>query len=661
MEHNKSSKYKMTISPNVLNHLGLNLYSNTPAVLAEVVANAWDADATEVEISFNVEKDEILIKDNGSGMDTDDINEKFLFVGYRKREHIQATPIKKRPPMGRKGIGNLSLFSIANKIYVYSKSADNREALLMDADAIKENIKRSEEGNRETSYLPKEIEFDDMVSYESGTTIKIADLKKNITQATVKGLRKRMARRFSVISEDFNVIFEGEPITYADRGYFDKARFLFQYNADYSLYCKNLDEDDGKKQKYDRPYQFDKSGNSADGGEYEIKGWIAIAQHSNDLDGEGDDNLNNIAIVVRGKVAQEDILHEFRMGGMITKFMYGEIHAEFLDSDKEDDIATSGRQKIIEDDPRCKALKAFIEKELKYIWSATNTLKEKKGLESAFNANSLIKEWYDQLKPLTQKQAQRIFGVIEKISTDDSDKKTLYINAILAFEKSRMREALGKLENIDENNVKELLSFFDEIDDIEAEHYRAIVEERLRVIGKLNKHTKDNVRERVLQEYLFDHLWLFDPAWERATTDSEMEKVVKGVEHETNLRLDVTYKTVSGNNVIIELKKPARSITKLAIEEQLKKYIDAVKAKLNSQNADNLKVQGICLVGKLPKGWDNRETREQGEKSLEPYNITVMTYDELIKNAHSAYRKFIEKRDAVTPLRKLIDSLKNSD
>lgn len=31
--------YKMTLDLNVLNHLGINLYSNVPAVIAEVVAN----------------------------------------------------------------------------------------------------------------------------------------------------------------------------------------------------------------------------------------------------------------------------------------------------------------------------------------------------------------------------------------------------------------------------------------------------------------------------------------------------------------------------------------------------------------------------------------------------------------------------------------------
>ena len=39
--------YKMSISLNVLDHLDLKLYSNTPAVVTEVITNAWDADATE--------------------------------------------------------------------------------------------------------------------------------------------------------------------------------------------------------------------------------------------------------------------------------------------------------------------------------------------------------------------------------------------------------------------------------------------------------------------------------------------------------------------------------------------------------------------------------------------------------------------------------------
>lgn len=63
-------KFQMSINLQVLNHLGLNLYSNTSAVLSEVVANAWDADAKEVLIEIN--GDSISITDNGIGMNLSD-------------------------------------------------------------------------------------------------------------------------------------------------------------------------------------------------------------------------------------------------------------------------------------------------------------------------------------------------------------------------------------------------------------------------------------------------------------------------------------------------------------------------------------------------------------------------------------------------------------
>ena len=47
-----SNKFVMSLSLNVLNHLGINLYSNIPAVLSEIVANSWDADAETVKIEI---------------------------------------------------------------------------------------------------------------------------------------------------------------------------------------------------------------------------------------------------------------------------------------------------------------------------------------------------------------------------------------------------------------------------------------------------------------------------------------------------------------------------------------------------------------------------------------------------------------------------------
>ena len=83
-----SSIYEMTVDLNVLEHLGINLYSNIAAVLTEAVANAWDADASSVQIRVDPNSEWIEIEDDGIGMSVDDLNGKYLRVGYRRRDVI---------------------------------------------------------------------------------------------------------------------------------------------------------------------------------------------------------------------------------------------------------------------------------------------------------------------------------------------------------------------------------------------------------------------------------------------------------------------------------------------------------------------------------------------------------------------------------------------
>ena len=75
----------MRLSLNVLNHMGLYLYSNTPAVIAKAIANAWDADATEVDLDRDATAMTIAVRDNGEGMDLADINDKFLTSDTARR------------------------------------------------------------------------------------------------------------------------------------------------------------------------------------------------------------------------------------------------------------------------------------------------------------------------------------------------------------------------------------------------------------------------------------------------------------------------------------------------------------------------------------------------------------------------------------------------
>jgi signal transduction histidine kinase len=116
------SKLEMKIDLNIIEHLGLKMYTSLPAVIAEYVANARDAGATEVDINIPtdgcMEDYAISISDNGCGMSVKKVNEKFLVVGKNRRgeertDEIVAKSGKKREVMVRKGLGKLAGFEVA--------------------------------------------------------------------------------------------------------------------------------------------------------------------------------------------------------------------------------------------------------------------------------------------------------------------------------------------------------------------------------------------------------------------------------------------------------------------------------------------------------------------------------------------------------------------
>lgn len=662
-----ASKYRMQISLNVLNHLGLNLYSNRPAVLSEVIANAWDADASEVRVDFDFVEKSITISDDGRGMNLDDVNDKFLLVGYKKRVHEHPLTTGGRKPMGRKGIGKLSLFSIADTIHVYTRKLDSpQESFSMDARVIRKAIE-SEDPSSSKVYQPRAIPPDGIQISAHGTVIKITDLKKvALNLQTATSLKRRIARRFGIIGTQhgFRVFVNKDEISVSDRGYYHKARFLFRYgNEAFEEYCENLDTDTktNKRCCYIRPYRFDANGKSDDKGKFCVRGWIAIAGQSSDLDGrDGEENLNRITIMVRGKVAQEDILPTFRIGGMITKFLFGEIYADFLDEDDQEDITTSGRQSISEDDSRYQALKGFIERELKHIWIESNTLKAREGLGRALRSNPLVKEWYEQLNVRSVRNvARRLFGVIEQASIEERYKPQFYASTVLAIETFRAKETLDTLQLVDVDNIESFLNHLSDLDALEAEKYRQIVTERLGVINKLEEHIRANDYERVIQDFLFNRLWLLDPAWERATEGEVQEQtiqtVVEGIP--SRGRIDIRYKRVMAGHVIVELKRPSVRVRKTELEDQVRKYLEAVEKELQRMNEPDRRLEAVCIVDALPHGWEDAERRATDEQSLRLYSIRVITYQELIKNAKQAYSKFIAASSELEWLKKLKDSV----
>ena len=665
---NEHSKYQMNISNTVLYHLGINLYSNIPAVLSEVVANSWDADATNVCVE--IEKDKITIADDGHGMTLKDINEKYLLVGYPRRIHNQAvTDHYKRKVMGRKGIGKLSLFSIAETVKVETFKEGKKNGFIMSKQEIDSHIAQKNEQPYEPVPLSEsEIEFT-----KDGTRIVLTDLKKRISKAHSNYLRKRIARRFSIIGyeDNFNVFVDRSPVKITDRDYFHKIQFLWFYGDESEKYinlCNNL-ENPEHTEKRDGTIEV-RDEDNIENLTGSVKGWIGTVRKPKELtdrDEDVNENLNKIVIMVRGKLAQENILDDFRQSGFYTKYLIGEIHADFLDMDTLDDIATTSRQEIIKDNPRYEELKNWMKNELFHIrdkWDEWRSEKVKKEVEQI----PAIKEWLNELKPKERKQAESLFSKIGKVHLDnDENRNQLYIHTALAFENLLYKDALDQLEQISLENIAAFMEILSNFDDIEASLYYQIIQERLRIISKLHDAVQDNAVERTIQEILYEHLWLLDPSWDRATETTFMEQTVQKefeeieakeilTDPELNGRYDIKYKMTAGKHVIIELKRANRKLDQYDLLRQVEKYGEALR-KIVRAIGKNEPVEIVCLVGRQLVQWSDAEQRERSKKTMEQQNVRVVLYDELIEDAYRTYNSFLELRHEHGRVYRLVKNL----
>ena len=650
----------MSINLNVLNHLGLNLYSNVPAVLSEVVANSWDADASTVDIEIE-SNEKITITDNGHGMTLDDINKKYLTVGYERRKDDSEQTDNHRPIMGRKGIGKLSLFSIANIVEVQTVKGEEKNGFVMSVAKIKTKISTHDGG----TYHPDSLSNDSITLDKDGTRIVLRELKKRVFQAP-SALRKRLARRFSIIGTEYNfaVRINGNLVEITDRDYFHKLQYLWHFGEEsekYVKFCNNLADSAGEEKREGKIEVEGEQGVEAV--PYQMTGWIGSATGSGDLK-DGDDNLNKIVIMVRGKLAQEDILEDFTEGGLYTKYLIGEIHADFLDLDDQEDIATSNRQEIIKDNPRYQALSSWVKVELRHIANKWTALRNEKGEKEAVRIPA-IDEWVKGLDGDKRKQAKSMFGKIGQLTLDEDDRTELFKHSVLAFEKLRYKDYLSALDNVTPENIQEFTKIFAELDDIEASLYYQIIQERLKVIDALRAKAKDDVVEKVIQEHLYEHLWLLDPSWDRATETPFLEQSVKTEfdkldanlsEEEKRGRFDIKYKMTSGKHVIIELKRAGRLLDDYELIGQVDKYRTALQ-KLLEEVAKAEPIEIVCIVGKLLRQWTNPRELEMSKRTLAEKSIRVVLYQELIENAYRSYQAFLEKNQEAGRVYQLIKNI----
>lgn len=392
-----------------------------------------------------------------------------------------------------------------------------------------------------------------------------------------------------------------------------------------------------------------------------LSGWIGTVSKPDQLKDEDGDNLNRLAVFMRGKMAQEDMLDDFGQKEIYADYVIGELHCEQLDVDDQGDIATSSRQSLKEDDPRFEALRRIVLSELRHIAGKWSDWRRTDGAKVAATVPA-VSDWLSNLKGDTKKKAERWIGRLNTIrANDDNDKKELLKASILAFESYRRKEELDRLEEMKDESVEHILEIFRSIDDLELSYYGQIVKLRIGIINTLQEKLKDNDKELVLRDYIYDHLWLLDPAWERTKGSEHAETLVnKFLEDNTSklrgraksARIDIGYRTTGGKHVIVELKRASVAVPVDELVAQVRIYRDGARRILEKTTYKNWPIEIICLLGKPPPEWkDASGTGPSGVMaSLKTVDARIVFYDELLTNAQSAYADYLEEHVKVDKL-----------
>lgn len=645
---------ELLISMSVLEDLGINLYGNVSAVLAEVVANAWDADADLVQIDYDKSTGQITIVDDGIGMTREEMQKYYLTVGHKRRRAGRTSTPSGRTPMGRKGIGKLSLFSIANKVKVETIKDGQKTAILMEVEEIKRSITSAPDGRGR--YHPTQV--DGEWNFQKGTRITLLNLRKDRI-VFERGLRRRLARRFFVIGQEagFEVSISNKKLTIGDRGYLGLVEYLWTIGTDDNW--KEVTEISKGVSQIQRVDLVS--------GEPQITGWIGTSHRSQDLTRDGN-NANNIALIVRGKMACPDLLASFGVRELASKYILGEIHANFMDDDELDDIATSDRQGFLEEDKRYGRLVTALKRVIQRVINDRARFKRDEAEKTAILLIPELEEWLASLSRDRREAARKLFGSINNIYEDEEGKKREHFKqAIVAHQIFDARGRLRELEDLAARDTETVLQAFSEFDQYEAALYYDVARVRVDVIRTLEERfLSKNSLEALIRDYLAKHLWLLDPSWDMATEPVETEKTVKKYlekaadalpQTERDARFDIVYRKGTTRHIVVELKRYGRKVTVGELVDQIGKYSNALQSALTNVNEPYDAHEIVCLVGPRQDFLETAEGRKRADQTLAPHSGRLMTYDEMLDRAKNSYKDFLRTEEQRNSLVRLLASI----
>lgn len=379
----------LKFDPQTVDHLGARMYSHLPNAVAELVANAYDADATLVDVVIGPGSNEIEVRDDGHGMSREEVSEKYLRIGRNRRqsESGDRTESGRRRVSGKKGLGKLALFGIGTRVRLETKREGMQSRTCVDLDY-------QEMMEAEGEYRPREESESDSRE-RHGTSVKVTGLKRK-SPIVAEDLAKSLSRLFDYADSDFELRVvppkgKGEPIGVRSDMRYERIDAEFEWN---------FPEDFSEKDSLLRSNA--------------VRGRIVASAKPQSP------GMRGVTLYASGRMVNEPEFFGASESSFAFSYLAGSLTIDFIDRGEVDFVATD-RRSLDWGHEETAELKKALASLLRRIGREWRTRRDEKNKEAAKNRFTdqegvSLDEWISSLEPGPRKDALSL--LIERVLGD---------------------------------------------------------------------------------------------------------------------------------------------------------------------------------------------------------------------------------------------------
>lgn len=609
---------EMEFDPNTIEDLGIRMYSTLPPVIAELIANSYDADATLVEIFLNDNTQEktIVISDNGHGMTFDDLNTRFLRIGRKRRteEGTQKSESGRRFVIGRKGLGKLSFFGIASKAKISTVKDGLENTFIMDIDKILESAGKK--------YQPEIVgEKSKKTTKEAGTTVELMSMTRK-TPFVPQDIALSLSRCFEIFDEeDFDVflIYNGAK---------DE-----QLKVTNELKYENLEKElewSFPKDEFSFEYEFAKR----------ISGKIISLKQGETVPSD----MRGIALFSRKKLVNKHDFYGAVASSTGYSYLTGWLAVDFIEDFSRDVISTN-RQSLNWELEETEALSYFLQSTIKKVHGEQRKFRRKAKEDKVKEATGVdFEEWLKTLPTHERKLARKLIDSVmqnEDISEEKAAELAKFIKDSFQFE--AFKELAQDIDAADIQQTDRVIELFKEWRIIEAREMYKIAKVRIETIQKFEEHVNFNAKEvPVLHNFLKEFPWILDPRIMNFEDEQTFSKLLKDEFPEDTIeveerRIDFLCLNFTDSYFIIELKRPHSVVSAKELDQCLVYRTFLVR---HLENKFGKNVTCYLIGGRIAA---SDMAQEKADTYAETNRVYFKSYRSLLEQAKKYHQEFIER------------------